>query len=451
MDKLLEKEFKNYSILREDIREVNELYDIYKGDQGWSIDDVEYLPVRKITNYIKKLIKEEARFIFGKQPIFEVLNKQGEVIEPLQKLLDTALKENLFNSKLIKGARDCFIGKRIAIKVTLVDKKPIITFVPATNFVFETMENSCNKLKKVVFFQKMCTSTIGEVKFWVQKYEMINSKCYLNEVITNSNGDIVEVIQDNVNTGFDELPCHIIINDGLSHDFIGESDVKEILDNALMYNRIASEDLDTLRKGMNRIIYATDVDEEASKHFSLKPGAFWDVATDKTVDGKQATIGTVNTDFGYDSRMENALSRIKADMHEVLNIPQIGLEELKGMMASGKSMKAIYWQLITRCEEKLTVWIPALEWLCKFILSTLTTEKDFDVVANNQYPLQENEDDAKILDMQQVNTQTMSKKTYMMKWLGYKEEKANDELVQMQFEKQLLDDSIGQFETDIEE
>ncbi len=54
------------------IREMNEiikLYDIYEGPgQNWVSDEQDYIPTKKKTNYIKKLIKEEARFLFGKAP-----------------------------------------------------------------------------------------------------------------------------------------------------------------------------------------------------------------------------------------------------------------------------------------------------------------------------------------------------------------------------------------------
>ena len=58
------------------IKEMNEiikLYDIYDGPgQDWIIQEEDYIPTRKKTNYIKKLIKEEARFLFGKTPTFTV-------------------------------------------------------------------------------------------------------------------------------------------------------------------------------------------------------------------------------------------------------------------------------------------------------------------------------------------------------------------------------------------
>lgn len=452
MQKILEKEFKNYNELNEDIKEIKQLYNIYEGPgQSWNSEITEYFAVIKITNYIKKLIKEEARFMVSKPPIFSVLDKSGESSEEYQKNLNDILEANLFSAKIIKAVRDCFIGKRIAIKVNIVDAIPIITFVPATNFMFETQSNFQNKLQKVIFFQKT-VSAISQVdeRHWIQKYEMIKNQCHLTEFICDGTGNPVEILSENKNLGFEEIPTYIIINDGLSHDLIGESDVKELIDNAFMYNRMASEDLDTLRKGMNRIIYTTDVDEDASKEFSLRPGSFWDVETDKTAagEGKQAQVGTINTDFGHDSRMENALKRIKSDMHELLNIPQISNEDLKGMMTSGKSMKALYWQLITRCEEKFTVWRPALAWLGEFLIKSTSNATDFIIQVENQYPLQENEDEEKVLDMQQVNTQVLSKKSYMKKWHDLKDNAADEELKQIQLEKQLLEDSFGQFEVD---
>ena len=203
---------------------------------------------------------------------------------------------------------------------------------------------------------------------WKQKYEMVGGKCILNEAFYNGYGQLIETLAVNVDLKLSGIPAYVILNDGLSGDLKGESDIEELLDNAMAYNKLASEDIDALRKGMNRIIYGVDVDPKASEKFKLKPGAYWDVATDITADGKQAQINTIATDFGYDARMENTLNRVKSDMHEVLNIPMINNADMVGMMTSGKTMKALYWQLITRCEEKMKSWKPALEWMIADIL-----------------------------------------------------------------------------------
>lgn len=451
------------------IKEMNEiikLYDIYEGTgQNWIVDEKDYTPTKKKTNYIKKLIKEEARFLFGKTPIFTVQiedDKYQEQVEEINEYINKLLKDNLFEDKLVKGARDCFIGKRVAIKLhaDTITKTIRVMFVPSLEFVYEPFEDRVDELKKIIFFHQMNQEQDKSKQIiWKQKYEMVDSKCILNEGFYNGNGDLLETLAVNVDLKLSGIPAYVILNDGLSGDLKGESDVEEILENGIEYNKLASEDLDALKKGMNRIIYGTDVDPEASKHFKLKPGAYWDVSTDIASDGKQAQIGTIDTDFNYDTRMENTLNRIKADMHEVLNIPMINNSDLQGMMTSGKSMKALYWQLITRCEEKMMSWRPALEWIIRAILemnevyaiNTLPKLESFDVVVENQYPLQENEDEEMTLDLQKVNAQTMSRKTFIKKWANVADDIAEEELKQIQLEKQMLEDSYNNFETNFED
>ena len=452
-------------VLKE-MNEIIKLYDIYEGTgQDWIVDEKDYTPTKKKTNYIKKLIKEEARFLFGKTPIFTVQvedDKYQEQVEEINKYINKLLKDNLFEDKLVKGARDCFVGKRVAIKLhaDTITKTIRVMFVPSLEFVYEPFEDRVDELKKIIFFHQMNQEQDKSKQIiWKQKYEMVDSKCILNEGFYNGNGDLIETLAVNVDLKLSGIPAYIILNDGLSGDLQGESDVEEILENGIEYNKLASEDLDALKKGMNRIIYGTDVDPEASKHFKLKPGAYWDVSTDIASDGKQAQIGTIDTDFNYDTRMENTLNRIKADMHEVLNIPMINNSDLQGMMTSGKSMKALYWQLITRCEEKMMSWRPALEWMIKAILeinevysiTTLPKLESFDVVVENQYPLQENEDEEMTLDLQKVNAQTMSRKTFIKKWANVADDIAEEELKQIQLEKQMLEDSYSQFETNFED
>ncbi len=53
--------------------------------------------------------------------------------------------------------------------------------------------------------------------------------------------------------------------------------------------------------------------------------------------------------------------------------------------------------------------------------------------------------------MQQVNTQVMSRKSYIKKWQITTDDVAEEELKQIQLEKQMLEDSYSQFETNFEE
>lgn len=449
-------------VLKE-MHDIISLYEIYEGrGQRWVVDETDYTPTKKKTNYIKKLIKEEARFLFGKTPDFTIKHDNEEQAQIINDYINNLLEKNLFQDKLIKGARDCFIGKRVAIKLhaDTVTKDIKIMFVPSLEFVYEPFEDRVDELKKIIFFHQL-NDEYDKTKqvIWKQKYEMVEGKCILNEAFYNGHGQLLETLAVNVDLKLSGIPAYVILNDGLSCDLRGESDVAELFDNAIAYNILSSEDIDTLKKGMNRTIFGVDVDPEASKNFKLGPGRYWDVQTDITAEGKQAQIGTVPTDFGYDSRIENTLSRIKSDMFEMLNIPMINNADMVGMMTSGKTMKALYWQLITRCEEKMMSWRPALEWMVKAILEivevynieNLPKLDNFTVTVENKYPLQEDEDDEITLDLQKVNSQVMSKKSFMKKWMNATDEIAEEELKQIQLEKQLLEDSYSQFETNFED
>lgn len=446
------------SAVLQEMNDILRLYDIYEGRENFidKSEEKDYTQTEKRTNLIKKLIKEESRFLFGKTPELYIQpkndtdadkDKAGEINLYLNKIL----KDNLFSEKLVKGARDCFIGKRAAIKLYAnQDTKEIrIMFLPSLEFIYESDEENPNELKKIIFFYQTNKEVEKDKqRIWKQKYEMIDGRCILNEGIYNGNGILIEPINVDVDLQLSGIPCYVVINDGLSGDPFGESDVKELLDNQIQYNRLSSEDVDTLRKGMDRIIYGVDIDPEASEKFQLKPGAFWDVPTDPTAEGKQAALGTIPTDFGYGDKIENSLKRIKSDMYEMLNIPMLSNDELKGMMTSGKTMKALYWQLITRCEEKMMAWRPALEWLIRAILEITEVyqienlpQLDYTVTVENNYPLQEDEDEEKTLDLQQVNAQAMSRKTFIKKWQGVTDDVADAEIRQIALEREMLEES----------
>jgi hypothetical protein len=56
-----------------------------------------------------------------------------------------------------------------------------------------------------------------------------------------------------------------------------------------------------------------------------------------------------------------------------------------------------------------------------------------------------------VLDLQKVNAQTMSRKTFIKKWSNVTDDIALEELKQIQLEKQMLEDSYNQFDTNFED
>lgn len=437
----------------QDLGELIKIYEFYDGPgQDWpTAQGLDYTPSKIITNLCKKLIKREARFMFGRTPELKVTaNGNEKAIDKLQNVLDTILRNSYFPERLLKGARDCFIGKRVAIKLTGGIDTPItVQFRPAMEFVFTTEDDDIDKLSKIIFFY----STNNEAepskqRIWKQKYEMAGGRCFLTEGVYNGYGSLIEGGETR-NTGLSFIPCKVIINDGLTGDLTGESDVTEICGAQIAYNRLKSDDLDALKFNMFPQRVAVDADGSCLENMRIAPGALVDLVTEPSRgdDGAQAKLDILESSFSYSERLEAAMNRIKNDAYELLGVPNVSLEQLKGLMQSGKSMKALYWEFIERCEEKWAVWEPALKWMCKSILEmsaiygdTPKLPADCDIHIEHLYPILEDEESERITDMQEVTTQVRSRKSYIEKW-GISPD-ADTELQQIKLEQTLLQDSF---------
>lgn len=437
----------------QEMAEILTYYEAYDGNLSLDvdIDNVEYEQSVKKVNYIKKLIKEEARFLLGVTPEIDILCKNDD--EEAQKYLDNVLEDNMFSDKLVKAGRDAFIGKRVALKINIVgkgDKQRIrLTFAPSLEFVYEPSQEDESELDKIIFFYTAKEhEDKSEQRIWKQSYYMEDDRCYLTEGIYDGAGNVIELRHDNEDTGLSFIPAYVLINDGLSGD-TGESDVADLMTIQQNINKMESQDLDALIKGMNEIVYGIDIDNEAIQHFKNKPGAFWDIVTDPTKKENQAIIGLLSKNFNYDTRIENVLNRMKSEMHELLNIPEVDSSSLQGSLTSAKAMRALYWSLMNRCEEKWSQWRPMLKWMAHAILeisdvyNLYHVNSEYTVEVENNYPIPDDTLEEMQADLQQVNSDAMSRVSFFKKWRNNNQEEAMEELKQIAYEKKLLEEMYG--------
>jgi hypothetical protein len=459
-----------------DIEETIQLYAIYeKGAKFVTEGAKDYVPSNLKYKQAKTLIDKEARFMFSKTPSFYVevhdekptaksSGKQvsNDIKTSTQAFLNEVLKKTHFGRKILQGGKDCFIGKRVALFVDF-GSKITISFAPSLEFVYETDEDDVDKLTKIVRFYALNDShdrtqqRIYKKKYWLDE----KGRCHMEAAIYNGGG----VVVDNTSEGLGEdillpinfIPAFVIVNDGLTGDMLGESEVSVVEHPERYFSKLSNADIDSLRKGMNQIVYTIDANEKSTEKLSRAPGAYWDLSSDDVAieAGKTAVVGTVENDMNYSTALEKTLGRIKSSMYEMLDIPETNSEALKGIIQSGKTLKALYWGLMTRCEEKMLVWKPALEWLGRTIIEGAKAfpacregydEKGnladkYEIVVENNYPLLEDEMEEKQQDVLEVNAQLMSRKSYMKKWRELTDEEADEELKQIQFEKQLFEDS----------
>ena len=455
--------------------EIEKYYKIYEEGAKFETDDSgDYVPAKLRSHQIKQLIRREAQFQFGKAPEIRVSCPDEEKVDgkrpnesAMQDYLDAVMKRNRMPDKLIKGARDCAIGGRVALKANLTEEKCTFSFVPADGFVFDTDMDDVDKLERITFFYTTKDDPDkARQEIWVQKYWMENGRCKVSERFTDGYGQTIpwDGTRENADTGLDRIPAYVILNDGLSGDTDGESEVKELMADDSWYGRLKSGNIDSLRKGMNQIVWMYGADPESGRTFKYAPGALWDIKGDPAQAGVNSNaanvqVGTIENSFSYADAYQNTLSNIKQDMHDLLGVPDLNLESTRSLITSGKGLKALYWPLICRCEEKMNAWRPALEWLAELLIYAAEvfpglrqvygkfSSVPHEISVDNQYPLPEDESEEKQLDLAEVAGNTKSIRSYLTKWggpdsKGLDADEADAELQQIVRERRMLEDSF---------
>lgn len=456
----------------QDMYDIIKLYDIYdKGAEYATEATKDYIPANLRYKKTKSLIDKIARFMFSKTPDFYVdppmgnteaeteANKQAS--DTYKDLIDSVLKENGFSTAILKAAKDCFIGKRIALMFNINEDAGIqVSFLPSLEFVYDVDPNNVNLLTKIVIFYNLNTNKEKkEQRIYKKKFWMENGFAHYSEAVYDGSGDLVETVAEDTTTLFTFIPCWVILNDGLTGDLMGSSEVEDLSEYESWFSRLASADMDAERKGMNPIRYTVDASPESTKDLSIAAGAFWDLSSDQNqaVD-RPAQVGVLDAPMTYSSALSITLDRIGNIMHEQSAVPNVSPEALQGIVTSGKTLKAIYWDLIVRCDEKMLAWRPALEFLAKCIIEGVRLypkageryldgealpEAPYNIRVDNQYSLPEDEAEEKQTDLAEVTAQTMSRKSYMKKWRNLTDDEADEELKQIATERAILEDSYA--------
>lgn len=454
----------------EELTQICKYYKVYKKGADFTVEGTngDYVPANLKYKMAASLIDKEARFLFAETPDIKVEPKGGvgkisqnakNAITVLQDLIKTVLEKNMFEDKLIKAAKDCFIGKRVAAIVNFnPDDGVVVSFLPSTQFIFETKTNDSSVLTKFVAFVIVRDSHELKSKLiFKKKFELNedNGKVYLEEVIYSGTGAQVEVLTEYQETLLDFIPACVFLNDGLTGDEDGESEIETLYDYEKYYSKLSNADIDAGRKSMNPTKYTNDMESRSTKNLSTAPGAVWHLGTDQNLDSPHPLVGILEPGMNYSEPLKVTLDRIKTTGYEAVDMPNITLENMVGAITSGKALKAVYWPLIVRCKEKMKMWGPQLRRLAEIIIegakkypeSAIFYINDpievvaYEVIVEANLPLPEDEIEERTMDLAEVEAQTMSKKTYMKKWHAMTDDEVEEELYQMALERQILDDA----------
>ena len=444
-------------------------YKIYKKGKNFHVEGTngDYVPARLKYKMAASLINKEARFLFAEQPDIKVEPK-GDVgkttpeskqsLTIMNDLVETVLSKNKFEDILIKAARDCFIGKRVGCLVNFNEEDGItITFLPSLQFIYETKLGNQNVLTKFVCFIVVKDSKIQKDKrIFKKKFTLEDDGyAYIEESMYNGSGELIKIITDKQPTKLNFIPACIIINDGLTGETLGESEVELLMDYEMWYSKLANADSDAERKSMNPTKYVVDMENNSTKNLSTAAGALWDLGSDQNLEDAHTAVGLLEPHMYYSDALKISLERIKSTGYEQVDIPNITNETMSGVITSGKALKAIYWPLIVRCKEKMKVWGPALQQMTDIIIQgsmiypncikKYTDDKvlpvSYEISVEQNTPLPEDEIEEKTTNLAEVEASVMSKKSYMKRWYKLTDDEVNDELHQIALERQILDDS----------
>lgn len=452
----------------DELTEICKYYKVYKKGAGFAVEgsNGDYVPAKLKYKMAASLINKEARFLFAEPPDITVEPK-GDIgkitdgakgsLTVLNDLVKTILDTNKFEEALIKAAKDCFIGKRVAGLVNFNEEDGVtVAFLPSTQFIYETKIGNPNVLTKFVCFTIIKDSkTLSDKRIFKKKFELIDDVVYLEEILYDGAGKEIEVITEYQETLIPMIPASIFINDGLTGEDSGESEIEALKDYEAWYSKLSNADIDAERKSMNPTKYVVDMDSNSTKKLSTAAGALWDLGSDQNLDKPAPEVGLLEPAMNYSEALKTSLDRIKTVGYEQVDMPNVSIETLQGAITSGKSLKAIYWPLIVRCKEKMKMWGPQLRQMVNIIIQgSIVYPKcverytndtinvvDYEIKVEQNTPLPEDEIEERNMDLAEVESKAMSRKAYMKKWRGLTDDEVQEELDQIALERQLIEDS----------
>lgn len=268
-------------------------------------------------------------------------------------------------------------------------------------------------------------------------------------------GALIEDVTEYQPTLMNIIPASIFINDGLTGEDDGESEVEILQWYEEYYSKLSNADMDSERKSMNPIRYTVDMESNSTKNLSSSAGSQWDLGSDQNLDNAHPMVGMLEPSMNYSGALKTTLDRIKTVGYEQVDMPNITLESMQGAITSGKALKAIYWPLIVRCKEKMKMWGPQLRNLVHIIIqgamvypgciaqytNDTLTAVDYEIKVEQNTPLPEDEIEEKNMDLSEVESKVMSRKAYMKKWRSLTDDEVQEELEQIALERQMIEDS----------
>lgn len=456
-----------YNLYTKELLEIKQNYlDYKKGAEFYTEGSSgDYQPSDIRFKIAKTLIDKEARFMFSQTPdVFIQSVDTGQTamkqVEQYQILIDKVLKDkkNNFSRTLLQSAKDCFIGKRVACLVDFSEEDGIqIHFYNSLQFYYET-EYGSDRLTKFISFENVNqTKSTQQRLYLVNRYEELNGTVYMSSILYNGLGVVQETVIPEQAIQLDYIPAVVIVNDGTLEDKRGVSEIENLTEYESGYSRLGNGDIDSERKGMNPIRYTVDMNSQTTKNLSSGAGAYWDLKSEQNQNNVSPMVGTLAPSMNHTEPVKVTLDRLKTTMYNEIDMPNISEETMAGTITSGKALKALYYPLQVRCDEKLKTWKPAIEFIAEAIIDLAVLNKadvvsyyvltgldevQYNIEVMENYALAEDEEEEKNSDLAEIAANARSRKSYIKKWRRSEfktDAQIDEELMQIAIENNMFD------------
>lgn len=454
-----------YNLYTQELQEIQRNYINY--NEGTKFQPTgtsgDYVPSMINFKLAKTLLDKEARFMFSQTPEVVVVGNDMEEqtetsIAQYQHIIDEVIRNSKFSKKVLQSAKDCFIGKRVAGLVDISEQDGIkIHFYNALQFYYET-DYDTERLTKFISFENVLQSKQQkERKYLVNRYEEINGVIYMSSILYNGSGMVIEELVSEHATDLQSIPAVIITNDGTLEDKRGVSEIEDLMDEESAFSKLANADVDSEHKGMNPIRYTVDMNSQTTKNLNSGAGAYWDLRSEQNQNEVHPMVGLIAPAMNHVEAVKTTLERIKTSMYGQLDVPNISEETMAGTITSGKALKALYYPLQVRCDEKMKTWKPALQELFGYVLELAKLNTDivkelykveqmqgvqYTINVNEAYALMEDEQEERDNDIAEINANARSRKSYIKKWRKDEfktDAQIDEELMQIAMEQNMFD------------
>lgn len=447
---------------RSEILEIKEYYNAYNNGSDFVTEGSAgyYLPSSINYKINSNLIRKQSRFMFSHMPDINISGSERDEqqIEEYKKVINKVLEKNDFGQKLLEASKDCFIGKRVACLISMSERAGIIIrFYSSLEFYCEH-DPVTREITKFLSFENISNvKNRSERLYIVNRYEIVNNVVYVSSVLYNGHGEKIETYVENHATDLKEIPVVVIINGDLVENKNGISDLAEAMEYESGYSRIANAEIDTDRKGMNPIKYTIDMNPNTTKNLPSGPGAYWDLQHDSNIDNPNPSVGSIAPNMQHTEPIRSVLDRLRSMMYESMDIPDISKDGLLSGITSFKALKALYYPLSNRADEKLVAWKPAIKKIIKFSIELAALNEEitkvlymvsdmkmvpFDIEVVENYAIIDDENEEKQIDLEEIATKTRSRFSYLKKWRGSElktDDDVEEELMRIAEEENMFD------------